>query len=221
MDKWVITIDGPAGVGKSTVARMLAAKLDAVFLDTGATYRAVTLAAMRAGLDLTDTPAIESLVERTRFEFAHAGDVLKVVIDGEDLTTEIRTPEVTGNVKYIAAAPALRDELVQLQQAFAGQFDRVVTEGRDQGTVVFPNAKYKFFLTADPKERAKRRFEDFKAAGKEVDLETLTQQIIERDASDENRKVGPLKPAADAIRVDTTQLDVAGVINQMLEAIKG
>ncbi|MHC4553643.1 MAG: (d)CMP kinase, partial [Planctomycetota bacterium] len=139
----------------------------------------------------------------------------------EDLTTEIRTPEVTGNVKYIAAAPALRDELVQLQQAFAGQFDRVVTEGRDQGTVVFPNAKYKFFLTADPKERAKRRFEDFKAAGKEVDLETLTQQIIERDASDENRKVGPLKPAADAIRVDTTQLDVAGVINQMLEAIKG
>ena len=219
-NSWVITIDGPAGVGKSTVARMLAAKLDAVFLDTGATYRAVTLAAMRNGLDLTDTPAIEAMMERVRFEFAHDGDVLKVVIDGVDATAEIRTPEVTDNVRHIASAPTLRDELVQLQQAFASQFDRVVTEGRDQGTVVFGDAKYKFFLTADPKERARRRFEDFKAAGQEVDIEVLTQQIIDRDASDENREVGPLKPADDAVMVDTTSLDAAGVVEKMLEVIQ-
>ena len=221
MKTWVITIDGPAGVGKSTVARMLAERLVAVFLDSGATYRAVTLAAMQAGVDLTDVQAVLDMMDKTDFKFFHKGDVLKVVIDGQDATTSIRSPEVTENVKYIASRPKLRSKLVKLQQDFAAQFEKIVTEGRDQGTVVFPNAKFKFFLAADPKERARRRHEELKAAGKEMDFETLAQQIVERDASDENRSIGPLKPAADAVIIDTTIIDAVGVVNRILETIEG
>ena len=221
MEPWIITIDGPAGVGKSTVARMLAQRVDAVFLGTGATYRAVTLAAMQADVDLTDVQAVLDVMAKTDFEFFHEGDVLKVVVDGQDATAAIRSPEVTENVKHIASQPKLRSRLVQLQRDFAAQFEKVVTEGRDQGTVVFPNAQFKFFLTADPRQRTRRRYTELKAAGKEIDFETLDQQIIERDASDENRSVGPLKPAANAVIIDTTKIDADGVVNKMLEVIEG
>ncbi|MBL7214851.1 MAG: (d)CMP kinase [Phycisphaerae bacterium] len=216
----MITIDGPAGVGKSTVARMLAQKLGAVFLDTGATYRAVTLAAMQANIDLTNPLAVLEVMDDTEFAFFHEDDKLKVVIDGQDATMTLRLPQVTEKVKYIASQPKLRAELVRLQQDFAAQFEKVVTEGRDQGTIVFPNAEFKFFLTADPQERAHRRHEELKAAGKEVDFETLNRQIVERDASDINRTVGPLKPAADAIVIDTTTIDAQTVVNKMLGIIK-
>jgi cytidylate kinase len=215
----VITIDGPAGVGKSTVARMLATALGAVFLDTGATYRAVTLAAMKAGADLTDPMAVLAVMKQTHFDFSHDGDVLRVKIDGQDVTQHIREPHVTEQVKQVAAEPVLRDELVKLQQDFAAPFDRVVTEGRDQGTVVFPEAPYKFFLTADPAERTRRRYEELKAAGKDVDADVLHQQIARRDASDENRTVGALKPAPDAVMIDTTHLDAQGVVEKMLKTI--
>ena len=128
---------------------------------------------------------------------------------------------MTEQVKRIACQGRLRAELVKLQQDFAAQFDKVVTEGRDQGTVVFPNAAFKFFLTADPRERARRRFEELKAAGKDVDFETLVQQIIERDASDVNRTVGPLVPAEDAVKIDTTSIDAEAVVNKMLDVIHG
>ncbi|MBC8378374.1 MAG: (d)CMP kinase [Planctomycetes bacterium] len=220
MSQSIITIDGPAGVGKSTVARMLAHELGAVFLDTGATYRALTLAAMRAGADLKNTRAILDVMKQTTFDYVHQDDVLKVLINGQDATQQIREPDVTENVKHIASQPELRAELVRLQKAFAGQFEKVVTEGRDQGTVVFPDAAFKFFLIADPQERARRRYDELKAAGKEVDLETLTRQIVERDASDQNRTISPLKPADDAVIIDTTTLDVEDVVNKMLEVIE-
>ncbi len=219
MTTWIITIDGPAGVGKSTVARMLARKTGSVFLDTGATYRAVTLAAMHAGVDLDDTDAVLALIAGTHFEFFHEDDTLKVIIDGQDATNAIRRPDVTERVKRIACRGRLRAELVKLQQAFAAQFDKVVTEGRDQGTVVFPDAAFKFFLTADPGERARRRYDELKAAGQEVDFETLARQIAERDTSDVNRTVGPLKAADDAVTIDTTTIDAEAVVNQMLEVI--
>ena len=220
MRERIITIDGPAGVGKSTAARMLAGKTGAVFLDTGATYRAVTLAALQAGVDLDDAGAVLGLMDRTRFEFVHEGDVLKVVIDGQDATAAIRTPAVTEQVKRVACQPALRSRLVELQRRFAAQFDRVVTEGRDQGTVVFPEAASKFFLTAEPRERARRRYRELTGAGKDVDFETLVRQIAERDASDENRSVGPLVPASDAIVIDTTHIDAEGVVDTMLGLIE-
>ena len=219
MHPFIITIDGPAGVGKSTVARMLAGKLSAVFLDTGASYRAVTIAAMNAGINLTDTGSVLEMMDRVAFEFKHDGDVLKVTIDGQDATEAIRQPKVTENVKFIAAQSQLRSRLVKLQKQFAKQFDKVVTEGRDQGTVVFPDAQFKFFLTADLKERTRRRHEELTAAGKEMDFEMLHEQIVSRDASDENRTVSPLKPASDAIHIDTTDIDANGVVRRMLEVI--
>ena len=220
MHPFIITIDGPAGVGKSTVARMLAKELSAVFLDTGASYRAVTVAAMNAEIDLSDTPAVLEMVDRTVFDFKHEGDVLKVAINGQDATLAIREPQITENVKHIAGQPQLRSRLVKLQKKFAAQFDKVVTEGRDQGTVVFPEAQFKFFLVADPKERTRRRHEELKAAGKEMDFDALHEQITQRDASDQNRAVSPLKPADDAIHIDTTNIDAAGVVNRMLEVIE-
>jgi cytidylate kinase len=198
---------------------MLAKELSAVFLDTGASYRAVTVAAMNAEIDLSDTPAVLEMVDRTVFDFKHEGDVLKIAINGQDATFAIREPQITENVKHIAGQPQLRSRLVELQKKFAAQFDKVVTEGRDQGTVVFPEAQFKFFLVADPTERTRRRHEELRAAGKEMDFDALHEQITQRDASDQNRTVSPLKPAEDAVHIDTTNIDAAGVVNRMLEVI--
>ncbi|MHC5158283.1 MAG: (d)CMP kinase [Planctomycetota bacterium] len=217
----IITIDGPAGVGKSTVARMLAKKLGGIFLDTGATYRAVTVAAMQQGADLQDLQAILDVMDRTTFDFRHEGDVLKVFVDGRDETHTIRQPHITENVKYIAGKQPLRSRLVTLQKQFAAQFDSVVTEGRDQGTVVFPEAQFKFFLTADSKERTRRRHEELKASGQETDFDALHAQMSQRDYYDESRTVSPLKPAPDAIHIDTTNIDAGTVVDRMLEVIEG
>lgn len=211
----VITIDGPAGVGKSTAARGLARRLGAVFLDTGAMYRAVTLAATEHGIDPAETRSVAALMDATLFEFRPEADGMRVLVNGADKTRDIRDPKITEQVKHIAAAALLRARLVAMQQAFAARCERVVTEGRDQGTVAFPDALVKIFLTADPAERARRRHNELTAAGKDITLEIILNQQQERDASDEGRAVGPLKPADDAIVLDTTHLTAEQVIDQM------
>ncbi|MEJ5260362.1 MAG: (d)CMP kinase [Anaerohalosphaeraceae bacterium] len=216
---WVITIDGPAGAGKSTIARMLAERLGAVFLDTGAMYRALTAAAMDKGVDLEDVESLLKVFETTRFQFEHDGQVLRVLVDGQDYTQRIRSPEVTEKVRYAACQPAVRSRLVQMQQDFARRFPKVVTEGRDQGTVVFPHAKWKFFLDADAAERARRRQKDLAQSGTYVSLEELKEQIENRDASDRNRSVGPLTAAADAVVIDTTPLTAQEVVEKILQIV--
>ncbi len=216
----IVTIDGPAGVGKSTVSRMLAKILDAAFLDTGAMYRALTLAALRKNVDLKDTQRVLEVLQNCEFEFAVADDEMRVAIDGQDVTAAIRVPEVTAQVRHVAAAGLLRDRLVELQRRFAARHDRIVTEGRDQGTVAFPDAEFKFFLAADVDERTQRRKLQLEQDGAHANIRQLKADIVKRDASDENRSAGPLIPAEDAVIIDTTGLDAAGVVKEMVEIIK-
>ena len=215
MAELIITIDGPAGSGKSTVARLLADRLDATFLDTGAMYRAITLAAVRDGVALSDERQLVQILERHRFDFEAARGRMLVSIDGQDVTEAIRDSELTARVRYAATAPRVRERLVALQRAFAAQHTRIVTEGRDQGTVVFPDANVKFYLTADATERARRRKAELDAKERAADLEQIRQAIEARDRSDENRAVGPLKPAPDAITVDTTRLTIEEVVERV------
>lgn len=220
MAEMIVTIDGPAGVGKSTVCRMLAKVVDAAFLDTGAMYRALTLAALSKNVDLKDTQKVLEVLEGCEFEFTVADDEMRVAIDGRDVTAAIRAPKVTAAVRHIAAASLLRGRLVEMQRRFAAGHDRIVTEGRDQGTVAFPDAAFKFFLAADVDERSQRRKLQLEQDGAHADIRQLKADIIKRDASDENRLAGPLIPAEDAVIIDTTHLDAAGVVQEMVEIIK-
>jgi cytidylate kinase len=216
----VITIDGPAASGKSTLARLLAEKLGATFLDTGAMYRAVTVAAMRAGLDLADDAAILALMDKLNFVFTAESGTTRVSLDGVDITEDIRRPDVTANTHYVASSPILRKRLVELQRQFAAQYDKIITEGRDQGTVAFPDARFKFFLTANEAERARRRQAELAASGSAPDIALTQEAIAARDRSDRTRTVGPLVPAPDALTIDTTELTIDQVLNKMLETIK-
>ena len=219
MVRLVITIDGPAASGKSTVARLLAAKLNATFLDTGAMYRAATLAAMLDGADMTNQQRILEVIDETVFEFKATRDGMLVRIDGVDATLQIRDPKVTANARYVACL-APRQRLVDMQRRFAGAYERIVTEGRDQGTVVFPDANVKFFLTADFNERARRRQAELKAKAIQQTDDEVRQAILKRDQSDENRAVGPLKPANDAVIVDTTGLSIDEVVKKLVDCVK-
>jgi len=216
----VITIDGPAASGKSTVARLLAQKLGASFLDTGAMYRAVTLAAMQAGVDLSDEQALLGVTESTEFRFPFEEGKMMVRINGVDVTEQIRRPQVTTNARHIASAPKVREKLVQMQRQFAAEQEKIVTEGRDQGTVAFGDAGMKFYLTANVTERARRRQAELREKGDTESLGQIQRALQERDKSDESRAVGPLKPARDAIVIDTTNLSVEQVVEELLGHVK-
>jgi len=216
----IITIDGPAASGKSTVASLLARKLGASFLDTGAMYRAVTLAAMRAGVDLNDEQKLLDITQTCEFQFSVKADKMTVRIENTDVTEQIRSPEVTANARYIAAAPGVREKLVQMQRQFASVRQKIVTEGRDQGTVAFGDADIKFYLTADSAERARRRQAELQAKGISENLEQIQKAIEQRDKSDQSRAVGPLKPAEDAIIVDTTNMSVEQVVEKLAGYVK-
>ena len=206
----IITIDGPAGAGKSSAARALAQRLGFEFLDTGAMYRSVALAARRAGVDLADPAAAEALVAGLRLELP-AG---RVLLDGEDVSAAIRRPEVTAATGAAADSPAVRRRLADLQRAIAAGRN-MVAEGRDQGTVVFPDAVCKFFLVADPEERARRRQRELEARHKPVDFAALLAAILERDRRDAARDIAPMRPADDAILLDTTRLSLDEVVDRM------
>jgi cytidylate kinase len=215
----VITIDGPAASGKSTVARLLAERLGASFLDTGAMYRAVTLAAMQVGVDMNAARQLLKVLESCKFEFVPEARVTVVRLNGVDVTEKIREPQVTANSRYIASAPEVRDKLVEMQRQLAAGREKVVTEGRDQGTVVFPQADLKFYLTAEVGERARRRQAELGGEGEE-DFRKVLQAIEERDKTDETRGVGPLRSADDAVVVDTTDLSVEQVVEKLIGCVK-
>ena len=216
----IITIDGPAASGKSTAARLLAKELGASFLDTGAMYRAVTLAAMQAKVDMGDEDKLLDVIQTSDFQFTVRDDKMVVYVNGFDVTEKIREPEVTANARYIASSPKARGKLVEMQRRFATERQNIVTEGRDQGTVAFCDADVKFYLTADSAERARRRQADLQAQGNNESLEQIQKAIEERDKSDENRTIGPLRPAEDAIVVDTTGLGIEEVVEKLLDYVK-
>ncbi len=218
-----VAIDGPAGAGKSTVARALAARLGWTYLDTGAMYRAAALAAIREGVELDSGAAeeIASCTRRARIEFRcdEAGGGQRVILDGEDVTAAIREPELTRRVRDVARCAPARAELVRKQRAF-GIAGPVVMEGRDIGTVVMPDAAAKFYLDATLEERARRRARDLERAGRETSIEALKEEIRSRDESDIERAVSPLRPAADADIVDTTRLTVEEVVDLLERRVR-
>ena len=206
----IITIDGPAGAGKSTASKMLAGRLGFQFLDTGAMYRAVTYAAMKSNVPLDDQDALASLAAEIQIAFLDK----RVLINGRDVTEEIRTPEVTNNVVAIADSPKVREELVRLQQEIA-KHGNYVCEGRDQGTVVFPNSRCKFFLTASSEQRAIRRVEQLTKAGLSANFDEIVAQQDLRDKQDYERPVGQLKKADDAIEIDTDHKTIGEVVDEL------
>jgi cytidylate kinase len=211
----IVTIDGPAGAGKSTTARELARRLGFRFLDTGAMYRAVAWAAVDRGLDWDEPERLVELARRIDIQLKDD----KVFLDGSDVSGAIRTAEITAVTHYAANNPGVREHLVALQRGMAGD-DDIVTEGRDQGTVVFPQAECKIFLTASPAERARRRAADLRARGEQMPLETVLEQQNQRDKRDTNRPVGPLAAAVDSIEVSTDGLSRSEVVDRLEQLVR-
>lgn len=218
--KNVVAIDGPAGAGKSTVARLVARKMGYRYVDTGAMYRALTLFALREGIPCDDADRVAKLAARADIVMNGDGPVPSVILNGEDVSDAIRQPEVSRHVSLVARIPAVREQLTELQRQMAAA-GRVVMEGRDIGTVVLPHAEHKFFVTASPEERARRRQREMAAAGQEVDLETLAREIARRDFIDSTREVAPLKPAPDALVIDTTGLTIEQVVERIVREVRG
>lgn len=211
----VITIDGPAGTGKSTAARRLAERLGFSFLDTGAMYRAIAWGCLSRGIDLTHHALVTGFAQQAQLALNEG----LISLDGHNVSEAIRMPQVTLAASQVAAIEGVREQMVALQrQAACGQ--NMVTEGRDQGTIVFPEAPCKFFLTASPLVRAKRREAQLRSAGQIVPLEEILQQQQIRDDRDENRPIAPLKPAPDATIVDTTAITFDEVITQLEQVVR-
>ncbi|MCA9732400.1 MAG: (d)CMP kinase [Deferribacteres bacterium] len=210
----IIAIDGPAGSGKSTTARLVAQKLGFTYLDTGALYRAVTHVAMLKGVDLANEQALDALIEICDFKLSAEGDLTRVWADSSEITEAIRSREVTSNVSLVSKHAKVRQAMVRLQRAIASQGFFVV-EGRDIGTVVFPNAALKIYLVATVEARTERRMLELQQKGVAVEFEKLREEIIIRDKKDSERAIAPLKKAEDAIELDTTRL----TIDQQVETI--
>lgn len=215
MKPLLITIDGPAGAGKTTVSRALAHHLAYTYVDTGALYRAVALAAKEAGVSPADDEALDALSGSLSLEYAQTDTGTRLMLNGADITDRIRTPEISMGASRVSARPVIRAYLLDLQRRL-GMGKRVVFEGRDMGTVVFPDADIKFYLHADLRTRAARRFEEARVGAAAQDLDTVEQEMNLRDQQDSRRDIAPLKPAADAVIIDSTALSVEEVVGRIL-----
>lgn len=218
-----VAIDGPAGSGKSTVSRLVAEKLGFVYVDTGAMYRALTLKVMRDGADFSDEARIielSSALDIKLFPADAPGGQIRVTLDGDDVSGEIRTMDVSANVKHVCRIPAVRENLVGLQRAMVSGMNGAVMEGRDIGTVVLKDAAYKFYVDAAFEERVNRRFAELEAKGQNVSRDEVAEDLRNRDHTDMTRKVGPLFQADDAVLVDTTGLSIEEVVDKIVSQIR-
>lgn len=218
----VITIDGPSGVGKSTISRKIAHSLGFTYLDTGAMYRAVGLYFARHAVDLENVAMVGRALEKIGIELLPAEDELGdvgVLLNGEDVSAAIREPDLAMVASRVSAVPAVREKLTRLQREI-GKRGRIVAEGRDTGTVVFPEARHKFFLDARPEERARRRVLQLQARGEIVDEQRILAMTIERDRNDRERAIAPLRQAEDALAIDTTTRDIEEVCRMVLDAVR-
>lgn len=208
----VIAIDGPSGVGKSTVSRQVADELGLAYLDTGSTYRAATLAVLRTGVDMTDESAVFDVVSRHAIDYDERG----ILLDGQSVAFDVRSDAVTGAVSVVSAHPSVRAEIVEVQRRWVAAHDgRAVVEGRDIGTVVFPDAPVKVYLTASPLVRAQRRAKDSETDGQ--DISEIADKLAARDHADSTRRTSPLRPAPDATTIDTGDLSISDVVHQIVE----
>ena len=219
MKKISIAIDGPAGAGKGTIAKLLAKKLGFIYVDTGAMYRAVGLYYTRLGIDFTDEEKIKELLDNIKINMTYDTGNLRVYLNNEEVTLDIRTEEASRGASKVSVFSCVREKMVKLQQEMALK-SHVVMEGRDIGTVVLPDATLKIFLTASTDVRAKRRFKEQKEKGLDVNLEDIKKDIEERDERDSNRETSPLKRANDAILVDSSDMTIDEVVNHILKLLK-
>lgn len=215
----IIAIDGPAGAGKSTIAKEIAKKLSWIYIDTGAMYRAVALCAINKGIDLTDINSIIKEVNDIQIDISHIDKEQHILLNKEDVTNQIRTNEISNGASQVAIIPEVREKLVDLQRQLAHK-DNVIMDGRDIGSVVFPNAQLKIFLTASSEERANRRYKEQLEKGKTITYNEVLNEINDRDNVDSTRAVSPLIQALDAILIDTTQNTPDVVINRILDLTK-
>jgi cytidylate kinase len=214
----IIAIDGPSGAGKSTLAKRLARELGFIYLDTGAMYRALALKVLRQGVDLADDARLARLVESTEIDLQEDHGTLEVLLDGINVAHEIRTPEVSQMASKVSALKAVRARMLALQRDM-GQRGNVVAEGRDIGTVVFPNAEVKIFLEASAEERARRRCAELRATGRQADLSETLREMEERDKRDSERDLAPLRMADDALRIDSSNATADTVAAKVLAEI--
>lgn len=213
-----IAIDGPGGAGKSTIAKALAKKLGYIYVDTGALYRAIGLYMIKKGVDLKNADAIVEKLDEVKVELKYVNDEQRVLLCGDDVSEDIRKPEVSMAASYVSAVPAVRDFLLGLQRKMANE-NNVIMDGRDIGTVVLPNAEIKLFLTASAEERAMRRYKELIEKGKDVEYETVYKELCERDYQDSHREIAPLRPADDATVIDTTGNDLEKSVQVLMDFI--
>jgi len=217
--KDIITLDGPAGAGKSTVAKELAKRLTYIYLDTGALYRAIAYKLINEKISPDDAARFNAFCIKLRIKLHNVDGSMRVSIDDEDVTSKIRTEEIGNLASTVSAMPIVRDLLYPVQRE-AGQEGGIVAEGRDMGTVIFPHAKFKFFLDASVDERVRRRYKELKAAGNPINYEEVKRELISRDKQDRERQIAPLIPSDDAVIVDCTDMTVEDVIDNIISLMR-